>query len=71
MLDALEIQALRADLGAVGCLLQGRCENDDPIGHRQLSQRYARLEAELKAVETSRPRLTSPESPSLDPPARR
>lgn len=53
MLKALEIQALRADLGAIDLLLQGRTEDDDPIGHRQLSQRHARLTEQLATVEAS------------------
>lgn len=52
MLKQLEIQALRADIGAVEQLLAGRTPADDPIGHLQLTQRRGKLQGRLAAVET-------------------
>jgi hypothetical protein len=51
MLKKLELQSLRADIGTVSALLQDRPLESDPIGHMQLSQRKAALEAQLAQVE--------------------
>ena len=51
MLKRLELQALRADLGAVNSLLEERNEESDPIGFLQLSQRRDTLVAKMGEVE--------------------
>lgn len=53
MLKKLELQSLRADLGAVEGLLAERTSQSDPIGFLQLSQRQAALRARLEIVDAT------------------
>lgn len=53
MLKKLEVQSLRADLGAVEGLLADRTPGTDPIGFLQLSQRQSTLRARLATVEAT------------------
>lgn len=50
MLKRLELQALRADLGALESLLETRTKESDPIGYFQLSKRREKLLAKIEEV---------------------
>lgn len=50
MLKQLEVDALKADLAALGSLLSSTSPEDDPIGFRQFSTRKARIEQQLAEV---------------------
>lgn len=47
----LELKSLRADLGAVEGLLNGRTKEDDPFGVMQFSQRRAYLMSKLADID--------------------
>lgn len=50
MLKRLELQALRADLGALESLLETRTKESDPIGYFQLSRRREKLLSKIDEV---------------------
>lgn len=51
MMQSLVLDALKADLAAVTSLLQKRTEEQDPIGHLQLTARQSELEAEVDRLQ--------------------
>jgi hypothetical protein len=51
MLKQLEVDALKADLAAVSSLLEGRSEEEDPIGYMQFAERKSWLEQQLSEVQ--------------------
>jgi hypothetical protein len=51
MLKKLEVDAIRADIGAVERLLEGRTVESDPLGFMQLSKRREALQARLNEAE--------------------
>lgn len=53
MLKKLEIQSLRADISSLDRLLQGRTNDNDPLGFLQLSKRRDVLAAKLAEVEVA------------------
>ena len=55
----LEFDALNADLAAVSSLLEQRSEDEDPIGHLQLTARKSELESELARLQQGHERSAS------------